>query len=84
MDKADTELAKLEETISQLQAKESLLKQQLTNVDIEQIDKLSTQHKKLIHQLNDTKDLGYHLIGILAKFKQYSIKEIMTEYNINE
>ena len=78
------ELEKLKVAKEVLIKREQKLKQELLGVDLHSINELSKVHKRLLHEVNETKDLGYYLMGVLAKVQQSSIKEVAAQYNVEE
>ena len=78
------ELEKLKEAKLKLESRQTELQHQLIGVDLNEIEQKSKGHKEILHQLNDTKDLGYYLMGLLAKCQQSSIKEIASRFDIEE
>ncbi|KAK6534829.1 hypothetical protein TWF281_006129 [Arthrobotrys megalospora] len=75
-----TQIATLESQLANLNSQVSSTTEKLENPAKATIK----QHIKLLHDFNEVRDVGLHLIGMIADERGVGLKEVLGEFGVTE
>ncbi|KAK6506823.1 hypothetical protein TWF481_005283 [Arthrobotrys musiformis] len=79
-DSLTSQITSLESTLANLSSQISSTAQKLENPPKSTIQ----QHIKLLHDFNEIRDVGLHLIGMIADERGVGLKEVLGEFGVTE